>query len=197
MISPARFSTKLALRRRAALVGLVGLLAMVSAACAVQEGNTYPVELFTEMHYSQANRSQEPPRLQPPAQSVAYDPAGGPEVPLAVPESQRRAYNSAVAGELYAINCAVCHGLSGQGDGPAAAHLTSNQSYWATTTGSTYAEPANLVSLRGERTEDIWFTIVSNGISVMPAFGKQLSEEDIWDIVTYLFDQQTGLGTAQ
>lgn len=198
MIARARLNITAAPKhRRTALVGLIGLFALVAAACSVQESNTYPVDLFTEMHYAQSNRAQEPPRLQPPAQSVAYDSIGGPEVSFAVPEFKRRPYDAAVAGDLYAVNCSVCHGLGGQGDGNAAAHLTSDQSYWATTTGSPYAAPANLLATRGERTEGIWFNTVNSGITVMPAFSKLLSEEDIWDIIAFLFDEQTGLGTTQ
>ena len=198
MISAARLNIPVsAHRRRTLLVGLVGLLALVAAACSVQETNAYPVDIFTEMHYAQSQRAQEPPRLQPPAQSVAHESVGGPEVSLAVPEFKRRTYNSVIAGQLYAVNCSVCHGLIGEGNGPAAAHLTSNQSYWATTNGSPYAAPANLLAARGARTADVWFTTVNNGINVMPAFAKLLSEEDIWDIIAYLFDEQTGLGTAQ
>ena len=197
MISRARFNISLVTGRRSALLGILGLFALVAAACSVQETNTYPIESFTEMHYSQASRAQEPPRLQPPAESVAYETAGGPDASLSVPEFQKRAYDPAVAGQLYSVNCAVCHGVNGGGDGTAAPHLTSNVSYWATTTGSTYAAPPNLVAIRGDRTPEVWFTIVNNGINVMPKFGKLLSEEEIWDIVTYLFDEQTGLGTAQ
>lgn len=198
MISLVRLKIPAQVKRRGALLaGALGLFALAASACSVQENNTYPVEIFTEMHYSQAPRAQEPPRLAPPAQSVAHDPAGGPEATLDVPEFNRRAYDPAVGQRLYMTNCAVCHGASGQGNGPAAAHLTSNLSYWATTTGAPYSAPANLFALRGQRTPDTWFTIVNNGINVMPAFGNQLSEEDIWDVVSYLFDEQTGLGTAQ
>ncbi len=189
-------------RRRTVFVGILGLFALVAAACSVQETNAYPVDIFTEMHYNQSNRNQEPPRLQPPAESVAFESVGGPEVAYNVPEFRRRPYDPVVAGELYAINCAVCHGVNGEGNGPAAAHLTSDQSYWATASEqnparTTYAEPANLLATRGARTEDIWFVTLQNGVQVMPAFGKQLSEEEIWDIIAYLFDEQTGLGTAQ
>lgn len=198
MNAPARLNMAMpASRRRTLLAGLLGLFAVLAAACSVQETNAYPVDLFTEMHYAQSNRAQEPPRLQPPAQSIAHESVGGPEVSLAVPEFQRRPYNSVVAAELYSVNCSVCHGVNGRGDGPAAAHLTSNQSFWNTTNGALYDPPANLLDTRAQRNEGIWFTVLNSGIIVMPAFGKQLSEEDIWDIVTYLFDEETGLGTAQ
>lgn len=199
MNSPASLNIAMsAIRRRALLVALGGLFAGLAAACSVQETNAYPVDFFTEMHYSQSNRSQEPPRLQPPAQSVAYQSLGGPDAPLAVPEFRRRPYDPAVGAQLFSVNCSVCHGLSGDGKGLAAAHLNSDQSFWATQNGrGPYGNPADLLTTRSQRTEDIWFAVINNGIIVMPPFGKLLSEEDIWEIVSYLFDEQTGLGTAR
>jgi mono/diheme cytochrome c family protein len=199
MNSPASLNIAIStLRRRTLLLGLVGLLTVLGMACSVQETNAYPVDLFTEMHYAQSNRSQEPPRLQPPAQSISHESAGSPDVSLAVPEFRRRGYDPVVGAQLFAVNCSVCHGLRGEGNGPAAAHLNSDQSFWATQDNrGPYGNPANLFATRSERTEDIWFTIVNNGVTVMPPFGKLLSEEDIWEIISYLFDEQTGLGTAQ
>ena len=199
MSSPVRLNIATsAIRRSTLLAGLAGFFAVLIAACSVQETNAYPVDLFTEMHYAQSNRAQEPPRLQPPAQAVAFESAGGPDVSLAVPEFRRRPYDAANGAKLYLVNCSVCHGLQGDGNGPAAAHLNSDQSFWATSGGrAPYGNPADLLGTRAQRTEDIWFTIVNNGITVMPRFGKLLSEEDIWEIVSYLFDEDTGLGTAR
>jgi hypothetical protein len=36
------------------MVGLLSIAAVSASACAVQESNTYPVETFSEMHYSQS-----------------------------------------------------------------------------------------------------------------------------------------------
>jgi mono/diheme cytochrome c family protein len=90
----------------------------------VQESSEYPVEIFSEMHYSQASRAQEPPRLQPPASSVVFDGTGGPDTTLDVPATQRTAYDQPRAAELYRVNCSVCHGANGLGNGPAEPHLT-------------------------------------------------------------------------
>ncbi len=190
-------------RRRSALIGLLGLFALVAAACSVQETTSYPVDIFTEMHYSQSQRAQEPPRLQPPAQSVAYESVGGPEVPLAVPEFQRRPYDPEVAGELYAVNCAVCHGVTGEGDGPAVPHLKSNLSFYSTQTGLIMGDtgrrlPPNLKESRGTLGDaGLAAFIRSGGNSVMPQFDKFLAEEEIWDIVAYIQDTATGLDRAQ
>ena len=50
--------------KRALLPVAAVIVAVFGAtACAVQETNTYPIEIFSEMHYSQSTRMQEPPAL--------------------------------------------------------------------------------------------------------------------------------------
>lgn len=182
-------------RRLVTVVGLLMLATLATSACAVQENNTYPVETFSEMHYSQAFKAQEPPRLAPPADSVVFKTAGDASQTLNVPDKQERAYDPAVAGDLYRVNCAVCHGDTGLGDGKAARHITSGQSFYATTQGSAYAAPPNLVESAATRLTDpdVMVGFVTSGAVVMPSFGKLLPEEDIRDIVNYIFDDTTGL----
>jgi mono/diheme cytochrome c family protein len=192
---PANIKSMLS-RRLVTVAGLLMLSIFVTSACAVQESNTYPVETFSEMHYSQAFRAQEPPRLAPPADSVVFKTAGDSSTTLNVPDKQERAYDPAVAGDLYRINCAVCHGVSGLGDGKAARHITSDSSFYATTEGTPYKSPPNLVDSAANRLNqrEVMFGFISgwNG-PVMPEFGKLLPEEDIRDIVNYIFDENTGL----
>ncbi|MBT3863227.1 MAG: hypothetical protein HOF71_05925 [Chloroflexi bacterium] len=182
-------------RRLVMVVGLLMLGTLATSACAVQENNPYPVETFSEMHYSQAYKAQEPPRLAPPADSVAFKTAGDASNTLNVPDKQERAYDPAVAGNLYRVNCSVCHGDSGLGDGKAARHITSGQSFYATTQGTAYAAPPNLVESAATRLtdRDVMVGFVTSGAVVMPSFGKLLPEEDIRDIVNYIFDDTTGL----
>jgi len=182
-------------RRLVMVVGLLMLGSLATSACAVQENNTYPVETFSEMHYAQSHKAQEPPRLAPPADSVAFKTAGDASQTLNVPDKQERAYDPVVAGNLYQVNCAVCHGVTGLGDGKAARHITSDQSFYATTQGTAYAAPPNLVESAASRLTDpeIMVSFVTSGAVVMPSFGKLLPEEDIRDIVNYIFDDTTGL----
>jgi len=192
---PANIKSMLT-RRFTLTVGLLMLASVVTSACAVQESNTYPVETFSEMHYSQSFRMQEAPRLAPLADAVVFASAGGVDQVLSVPDKRERAYDPAVAGDLYRINCSVCHGVSGLGDGRAVRHITSSNSFYATENGGTaYAAPPNLVESAATRlTErDTMVAFTTSGVRVMPAFGKLLAEEDIRDIVNYIFDDQTGL----
>lgn len=168
---------------------IAGLLA---AGCVTRRG-TYPIEVFSEQHYSQSYRSQEPPRVPPAAEAVVFQGLGAGEV-LNVPERRERPYDAALAAELYRVNCSVCHGAQGLGDGPVLPHLTAPDSYYASTTGQPYAAPPNLKDTRIQRDQDTVFSIITSGIVVMPRFGLLLTEEERRDLVRYIFDTNTGLG---
>ena len=169
-------------------------LAVVSAtACAVQESNTYPIEIFSEMHYAQSTRMQEPPRLAPAEDAVPFVEIGTDQV-LTVPEKLERPYDASRARELYRVNCSTCHGATGTGDGPASPHITATDSYWATTNDSPYVGPADLIEKRATYDQDAMVNLVTNGVVVMPRFRNLLPEEDIRDIVAFIYDQNTGIG---
>ncbi len=79
---------------------------------------------------------------------------------------------------LYDKNCAVCHGATGIGDGPASVGLT--------------PKPANIAAFsKMPMASDGYlnWTISEGGAplkSPMPAFKSQLSEQEIWQIISYL-----------
>ena len=80
--------------------------------------------------------------------------------------------------QVYAANCAACHGARGYGDGPAAAQLS--------------PRPADLSWLSRSRMvgdQYIDWTVAEGGQpvgSAMPAFKLVLSQRDIWAVVTYV-----------
>jgi len=115
---------------------------------------------------------------------------------MLIPERQERQYSPERASELYRVNCAVCHGSAGLGDGPAAQHISNSFSYYASETGQAYPKPTNLQTTRVNKSEEVVFSIISNGIVVMPKWRSLLSEEERWDLVKYIFDEQTGLGSS-
>lgn len=92
-----------------------------------------------------------------------------------VPLSPARVPDVQLGAKLYAVNCASCHGVSGNGDGPAGKAL----------------DPAPIAFTDKERARQrsifALYQAVSQGISgtAMPAFG-QLSDPDRWAIATYL-----------
>ncbi len=129
----------------------------------------------------------------PAPDAVVFERTGADKV-LEVPERSQRPYDARVASELFRVNCSVCHGPAGLGDGPIVPHLTSPNSYYASSSGQPYARPPNLQETRANKDEKTVFAIITNGIVVMPKFGLLLTEEERWDLVRYIFDTQTGLG---
>lgn len=79
---------------------------------------------------------------------------------------------------LYQVNCAVCHGDQGYGDGPTARNLV--------------PPPANLYRVMRmpiARDDYLFWTISEGGKafnSTMPAFKESLSEEERWKVIHYL-----------
>jgi mono/diheme cytochrome c family protein len=80
--------------------------------------------------------------------------------------------------QLYAENCAACHGAHGSGDGPAGRELT--------------PKPADLsltMSMPIAQDDFLYWSIAEGGAqfgSAMPAFKSTLRPDDIWSIITAL-----------
>jgi mono/diheme cytochrome c family protein len=72
----------------------------------------------------------------------------------------------------YGNFCAMCHGASGTGDGPAAAALD--------------PAPANFTAVLGDRSDEEIAEVIGSGKGTMPAFGAQFSAEQISALVAYL-----------
>lgn len=86
---------------------------------------------------------------------------------------------AAAAGkEIYDANCASCHGEKGLGDGPAAASLN--------------PKPPKLAEEARTASDDLLFYRVAEGKaggppnSAMPAWKGVLSEEEMWQVITYI-----------
>jgi putative copper export protein/mono/diheme cytochrome c family protein len=76
---------------------------------------------------------------------------------------------------LYRTHCAVCHGETGRGDGPAASALS--------------RRPADLTAKHtADHTAGDLFWWLTHGIedSPMPGFADRLTEEDRWDVINFL-----------
>ena len=80
--------------------------------------------------------------------------------------------------ELYEADCASCHGLSARGDGPVAASLS--------------PKPGNLAEDQSELSDAyLYWRIAEGGLiepfrSGMPAWRGLLTEEQIWEVITYI-----------
>lgn len=91
-----------------------------------------------------------------------------------VPADERSLRNGR---KYYAINCAVCHGDAGKGDGPATKYGMA---------------PINLTTpLTVGRTDGYIFGMIRNGRGLMPNYVR-IEEMDRWDVVNYLRGLQRG-----
>ena len=172
-------------------------LTLLGSACA--STNTYPIDFFSEMHYQKSFRAQEPPRLDVPAGVVPVT-GGEPQYTLEEARNLRNPLandpQAAARGqELYAANCVSCHGPQGEGNGPMSA-------YWRAVQGS--VPPTNLKDPAVvARTDGELFWILTYGytspenqvqyphnITNMPAYGKLLTPEQRWALVSYIRELQ-------
>jgi mono/diheme cytochrome c family protein len=75
--------------------------------------------------------------------------------------------------KLYVTNCAPCHGDKGKGDGPAAQALV--------------PKPADHSSaVVQSETDGSLYWKLTQGRNPMPAYGKILTEQQRWELVTYI-----------
>ena len=79
----------------------------------------------------------------------------------------------AVGQKIYSKTCAMCHGKSGDADGPAVIELN--------------IHPAKLSDPQlGTESDGSLFWKITTGKKPMPAFGKRISETDRWNLVNYI-----------
>ncbi len=84
--------------------------------------------------------------------------------------------------KYYAINCSVCHGYAGDGDG---ALRQANAAY-------SFA-PSLLTDVSKARTDGYIWGIIRNGRVTMPTYNR-IEEADRWDVVNYVRGLQGKLG---
>ncbi|HXD10487.1 MAG TPA: cytochrome c [Anaerolineales bacterium] len=94
---------------------------------------------------------------------------GAPENPTTADEA-----SLARGKELYTINCQMCHGPTGEGNGPIAAFLANR--------------PANFTTEAVQSKSDgSFFLTISNGVDGrMPALNENLTVSERWDVVNFL-----------
>ena len=167
------------------LLPLLGL-ALVVAGCAEpgqgpwRSTGSYPIDIYQEMHYNQTFKSQEPPRVLPPADSV---PITGKELPLPELKADAKDLQNPETADsttleraavLYQINCAACHGSTSLGDGLVGLKFAD---YGA-------PQPPAFSSNRvGALSPGEAFWSVTNGTGFMPPFGNLLKPKDRWLLV--------------
>jgi mono/diheme cytochrome c family protein len=175
-----RFGARTGLRR-VWLLGATAALGLVLAGCGdfVPSTNTYPIDFFSEMHYSKAWGHGEPDGWNPPAGAV---PITGGEVDYEMDEAADIENpfdaNAELGAEVYRLNCVQCHGPDAEGDGIMA------EIYFPAYEADV---PPNLREATGDRADGEIFWIVTNGLGeYMPAFRMLLTEEERWALVDHL-----------
>jgi cytochrome c553 len=155
-------------RRRArnyvfGLALLVGILATVGCS-----QGSYPLDIFYEMHYQDSFRAHEPPRLSGPASAVpVYEP--------------QQATSFTLDGEhLYQVNCSMCHGEGGKGDGSVLRKMIDNYGYTPAVSPDLTSAPVKAMGMPGVK------GFMTSGLVVMPNFSKLLNDQEIEAIAEYV-----------
>jgi mono/diheme cytochrome c family protein len=120
---------------------------------------------------------EEGPRLLPPDDAVPvsrpFYAAQGPDVENPVPADEVSLQRGEI---LFELNCVVCHGGGGRGDGPVTR-------FWR----EDARPPADLVSERVISYSDGTInTFITQGIGAMPPLRENLDERQRWDVINYL-----------
>jgi cytochrome c553 len=132
------------------------------------------IEWVTFMEIQPSFDAQEDP-LPVPARSIPVDgpvsiPNMGAPVNLVVADDVSLSRGKT----LFATNCVMCHGATGEGNGQIAALLAN--------------KPANLTSIITQSKSDgALFLTITNGVAGrMPPMVENLTVRDRWDVVNYL-----------
>ncbi len=178
------------------LVIVFAVLGVFVGALAIFAYDVIKIDWVVFMEIQDSYGTQEKP-LPVPAQSIpvegaAYIPGeGAPLNPVPADET------SIVRGaQLYAINCQMCHGEAGEGNGTIAAFLVKKK-------------PADLASdLVQSKSDGSLFLTISNGIfnpnnslfpdiqfsGQMPPLNENLTVRERWDVVNYIRTLKTAEG---
>ena len=146
-------------------IGIVTLFGILVVGCSQ---GSYPVDIFYEQHYQQSYRSHEPPRLIGVADAVAFYP------PIVSTVTNTGA-------DLFRVNCQMCHGADAQGTGPVLAKMIEDYGYEPIVSPNITNRPVSFIASRLEAE-----TRPLGPSSVMPPFGKLLSEAERNAIAKYI-----------
>ena len=168
-----------ALALRSLVFGMALVAALALAGCT---SGAYPVDIFYEQHYQQSYKSHEPPRLSGVAGAVAYFP---------VPPNT----TDGSGAHLYEINCQMCHGDDGRDSGLVLQRLVKGASEGG------YGYQYNIFDPETNEPRAPDLTVLDAAVidgylksavrpfgpnSVMPPFGKLLSESERRAIIDYV-----------
>ena len=124
---------------------------------------------------------QEPPRRLPAEGAVPVSRPAYLDVPANLENPVPADEVSLQRGEiLFSLHCSVCHGRSGQGDGPVVEHWQADA-----------RKPANLTDARfGQYPDSLLHGIVTQGVGGMPPLRENMNERQYWDLINYVHTLQ-------
>ena len=157
------------------LAWVLGTLAFLFGVMMLFTYDVIKIDWPSFMEIQPSFRPMEDP-LPPPSRSIPIEGAiaipgmGAPQNPVAADQASLTR-----GAELFAINCQMCHGVSGEGNGPVAPFLTT-------------FKPANLTSpLLNAMSDGAIFITISQGVpDRMPALNENLTVRERWDVVNYI-----------
>jgi mono/diheme cytochrome c family protein len=170
------------------LIGVFAAILLVIGGLAIFAFDVVKIDWVVFMEIQDSFANQEKPLVVPdrsiPVEGAAYIPANGaPTNPVPADE-----ISISRGAEIFAINCVMCHGETGQGTGTIAAFLVKKK-------------PADLTSaLIQTKTDGNLFISISNGVfnpdnslfpdvkfsGQMPPMNENLSVRERWDVINYI-----------
>jgi len=147
------------------LIGLATIVGILVVGCGQ---GSYPLDIFYEQHYQQSYKSHEPPRLAGVAGAVAI-----------YPQNISTVTNTGAG--LYLVNCQMCHGADAKGTGPVLAKMVGTYGYEPIVSPDITTRPVSFIASRLEAEAR-----PLGPSSVMPPFGKLLSEAERNAIARYI-----------
>lgn len=151
----------------------LGALAVIGAISLLFFYDVIRIPFPTNMYDQDSIAYDQGPRLAAPAESV---PIQGPALigdqPASVPiaSSPSSIQRGSV---LFGINCVMCHGKTGQGNGPVGAFFT--------------PKPRDLTSPEIQALPDNEiYLVLTNGFGAMPSIAENLTPEERWDVTNFV-----------
>jgi mono/diheme cytochrome c family protein len=152
---------------------VLGLLTIGAVVSLLFFYDVLKINFPTNMNEQFSYGFEQGPRLAAPDSSVPVqgpDLIAGSPASLPVPSSP----NSIQRGKtLFGYNCAMCHGITGVGNGAVGAFFTPKP---FDLTGST---------VQGLQSDEL-FVVITQGFGGMPPFAENLSPEERWDVINYV-----------
>lgn len=186
-------------RRRRALA-MFALAGLATGGCTQIDNALASVPIFAFMRSAPSFDPYEHPLPAPPG-SVPFESPNGPTLPpLAATDAALRAFADGPWGQnpfapgdqavlalgqvMYDRHCAVCHGMTGAGDGPLAGP------------GRFPVVPPVASGAALALSDGYVYGIIRAGRGLMPAYGARMTHNERWAIVNYVNQLQVNAGAA-